>query len=69
MKQILLVNIKIINRTLEPSLTIYNTLAFPTLLYGNETWAIKEPDKSRITSAELNFIRKAKYTQEDCEIN
>jgi hypothetical protein len=52
----------IIKRILKPSqvqkhttLTIYNTLAFPTLLYGSETWTIGEPDKCRMISAEIKF--------------
>ena len=58
-------------RTLKPSqvqkhnkLIIYTTLALPTLLYGCETWAIREEDKSR-TSAERKFMRMAKYTWQD----
>jgi hypothetical protein len=38
-------------------------LALPNLLHGCGTWAIREHDKSRITSAEVNFMRKtSKYT-------
>jgi hypothetical protein len=41
-------------------------LALPTLLHGCGTWAIREHDKSRITSAEVNFMRKtSKYTWKD----
>jgi hypothetical protein len=39
-------------------LKIYNTLALPALLYGCETWAISEQDKSRITSAKMKFVRR-----------
>jgi hypothetical protein len=28
------------------------------VLYGNETWTLKEQGKSRITAAELKFSRK-----------
>ena len=60
-------------RTLKPpqvqkhnKLIIFTTLALPTLLYRCETWAIREEDKSRITSAERKFMRKmAKYTWQD----
>jgi hypothetical protein len=60
----------IINQVLKPSkvqkqttLKIYNTLGLPTLLYGSETWTLLEQDKSRITAAEMKFMRKtAKYT-------
>jgi hypothetical protein len=55
----------IINRTLNPSeahkhirLKIFNTLSLPTVLYGCETWAIREQDKSRITSVEMKFMRR-----------
>ena len=65
----------IISRNFKPSqvqkhttLKIYNTLALPTLLCGCETWANKEPDKSRITSVEIKFVKRtAKYTRKDCE--
>jgi hypothetical protein len=41
-------------------------LALPTLLYGCETWAIKEQDKSSLASAEIKFMRRtAKYTWQD----
>jgi hypothetical protein len=39
--------------------------ALPTLLYGCGTWAIREQDKSRITSAEIKFVRREKYTWQD----
>jgi hypothetical protein len=63
----------IIKRTLKPSqvqkhikLIIYTTLALPAILNGCETWAIKEDDKSRITSAERKFMGiMAKYTWQD----
>jgi hypothetical protein len=45
-------------------------LALPALLYGCETWAIKEQDKSRITSAEIKFVRRTpKYTWQDYKTN
>jgi len=31
-------------------------------LYGCETWAIREGDKSRITSAEIKFVRRRQNT-------
>jgi hypothetical protein len=40
-------------------------LALPTVLWICETWAIREQDKSRIKSAELKFVRMAKYTRRD----
>jgi hypothetical protein len=42
------------------------------LLYYTEakTWAIREEDKSRITSAEMEFMeRTAKYTWQDYKTN
>ena len=68
---------EIINRTLKPSqdqkhtrLKINNTLALPALLCGCETCAIKEQDKSSITSAEMKFVRrKSKYTWQDYKTN
>jgi hypothetical protein len=63
--------IGIINQVLKPSkvqkqtrLRIYNTLAITTLLHSSETWTLKELDKSRITAAEMKFLRKtAQYTK------
>jgi hypothetical protein len=49
---------------------ILNTLALPALLYGCETWAVKEQDKSRLTSAEIKFVRRtAKCTWQDYKPN
>jgi hypothetical protein len=67
----------IFNRTLKPShaqkhtrLKIHNILALPTLLYGCETWAIREHNKSRKTSAEIKCMRKmAKYTWQNYRTN
>jgi len=45
-------------------------LALPALLYGCKTWPIIEEDKSRITSAEMEFMgRTAKYTRQDYKTN
>jgi hypothetical protein len=45
-------------------------LALPALLYGCETWTIREEDKYRITSAEIIFMRRmAKYTWQDYKTN
>jgi hypothetical protein len=35
----------------------YNTLALPTLLYGSENWTIKTRDATRITAAEMKYMR------------
>jgi hypothetical protein len=37
---------------------IFNTLALPAVLYGCETWAIREQDKFTKTSAEIKFMRR-----------
>ena len=43
-------------------------MGFPTLLYGSETWAFEEPDKCRMTSAEITFLKRtAKYRRQDGE--
>jgi hypothetical protein len=39
-------------------LWVYNTTAISTLLYGSETWTLKEKDKARITAAEMKCLRK-----------
>jgi len=37
------------------------------VLYGCETWAVREQAKPRITLAEMKFMRRrAKYTWQDC---
>jgi hypothetical protein len=67
----------IISQVLKPSkvqrqtrLRIYITLAVPILLNGSEAWTLKEQDKSRITAAEIEFMRKtAKYTWQDHKRN
>ena len=44
-------------------------MALLALLCRCETWAVREQDKSRITSAELKFVRMAKYTWQDYRTN
>jgi Tfp pilus assembly protein PilZ len=49
---------------------LYATLALPVLPYGSETWTVNSKDKSRLTAAEMRFMRKtAKYTWRDHKIN
>jgi hypothetical protein len=49
---------------------IYNALALPTLMYRCETWAMREQDKSRITSVEMKFMgRSAKHRWQDYKTN
>jgi hypothetical protein len=36
---------------------LYTTLALPVLLYGSETWTVKSKDKSRLSIAEMRFMR------------
>jgi hypothetical protein len=43
---------------------LYNTLAIPVPLHGSENWTIKARDASRITEAEMKYIRRtAGYTR------
>jgi len=52
------------------SIKLYNTLALPVLLHGNETWTIKASDAIRITAAEMKYMRrKAGYTWTDYKTN
>jgi hypothetical protein len=37
---------------------LYNTLALSVLLYGSETWTIKAMDASRISTAEMKYMRR-----------
>jgi hypothetical protein len=68
---------EIINKNVKPSpvqkhtkLKTYDTLALPNLLYGCESWAIKEQYKSRITSVEIKFMRrKANHTWQEYKNN
>jgi hypothetical protein len=49
---------------------LYITLALPVLLYGCETWTIKARDASRITAAEMKYMRRtAEYIWTDYKIN
>jgi hypothetical protein len=49
---------------------LYDTLALPVLLYGSETWTIKARDASRITAAEMKYMRRtAGYIWTDYKTN
>ena len=48
---------------------LYNTLAFPVLLYGSETWIIKASDARRITAADMKHMRTAGYIWTDYKTN
>jgi delta 1-pyrroline-5-carboxylate dehydrogenase len=55
----------IMNNVLRPLKTLKKTriklndkLPLPALLYGNENWTIKGRDTRRITTAEMNYMRK-----------
>ena len=44
----------------------YKVVARPTLLYGSETWVMKERDMTRLEAAEMRFLRSVKgYTRLD----
>jgi hypothetical protein len=66
----------IINNVIRPKKTLkktriklYNTLALPTLLYGSENWTIKVRGATRITAAEIKYMRTAGYTWTDHKTN
>jgi hypothetical protein len=51
----------IINNVFRPKKTrikLYNTLALPALLYSSENWTIKARDATRITAAEMIYMRR-----------
>jgi competence transcription factor ComK len=51
-------------------LTIYNTSALATILYGRETQAVREQDKSRIKSGETKLMRRrTNYKWQDYKTN
>jgi len=37
-------------------LSLFNTLAVPTQIYGSETWALKKHDQYRSTAAEMKIL-------------
>jgi hypothetical protein len=50
-------------RPMKTRIKVYNTLALPTLLYSSENWTIKTRDATRVTAAEMKYIRRAaEYT-------
>jgi hypothetical protein len=40
---------------------LYNTLDFPVLLYGSETWTVKARDARRITATEMKYNNNNNY--------
>jgi hypothetical protein len=47
-----------------------NTLALPALLYGSENWTVEARDATRITAAEMKYMRiTAGYTWTDHKTN
>jgi len=40
------------------TIKLYNTLAFPVLLYGSVTWNINAREARRITAAEMKYMRR-----------
>ena len=58
---------KILKKT---RIKLYNTLAFPVLLYGSETGTIEARDARRITAVEMKYTRRtAGYTWTDYRTN
>jgi hypothetical protein len=43
------------------TIKLYTTLVLPILLHGSETCTVKSKDKSRLTAAEMRFMRDNKY--------
>jgi hypothetical protein len=57
-------------KTLKKTIKLYNTLTFPVLLYNSETWTVKARDDSRISAAEMKYMRRtAGYIWTDCKTN
>jgi hypothetical protein len=49
---------------------LYNTVAFPVLLYGSETWTVTARDSRRITAAQMKYMRRtAGYIWTDYKTN
>jgi hypothetical protein len=48
---------------------LYNTLDLPDLLYSSENWTIEARDATRITAAEMKYMRTAGYTCTDHKTN
>jgi len=54
----------------EIRIKLYNTLAFPVLLYGSETWTVKASDARRMQATEMKYMRRtAGYTWTDYKTN
>ena len=41
----------------EVKMTVYNAVVVPTLVYGCETWVLKDRDKTRLLAAEMKVLR------------
>jgi len=49
---------------------VYNFLALPIFLYGGEIWTLREKDKKRLVSMEMNFCRRREgYKLADHKMN
>jgi len=53
----------------ETLIKLHNTLTLTVLLYGIETWTIKERDARRITAAEMKYARRRGYTGTEYKTN
>jgi hypothetical protein len=59
--------VKLLKKT---RIKLCNTLALPVSLYGSEIWTIEASDASRITAAEMKYMRRtAGYTWTDYKTN
>jgi hypothetical protein len=48
--------------TEEKQLKLYNLVAVPVVMYGNENWSIIWLDKQKITSAKMSFKTITRHT-------
>ena len=52
----------------EVKMTVYNAVVVPTLVYGCETWVLKDRDKTRLQVAEMQVLRSVVgVTRLECE--
>ena len=42
----------------EAKMTVYNAEVVPTLVYGCETWVLKDRDKTRLQASEIEVLKR-----------
>ena len=50
-------------------MTVYNAVVVPTLVYGCETWVLKDRDKTRLQAAEMKVLSVVGVTRSECVRN